>query len=237
MKPMFPSRADYEAAFLHESVVEYPTLAALERRMGYAIDKPRLEGAAKTLACPVKRNPPNWQHGRLIYSVLRKYLETQSGPVTLFDCGTAKGFSALCMAFAVADAKADGSIYSVDVIDPNDTIARNSILDLDGPKSLAQYLDAWPEAQLVHFEKATGGAWLRSHPERIHFAFIDGKHEYHAVKEQIRLLEQRQQTGDIAIFDDLQIPGVSQALNHPNGYSIEVIEAKADRRYAVAVRI
>src|SRR5688572_20772364 len=108
MKPTFPSRADYETAFLHESVVEYPTLAALERRMGYAIDKRLLEGDAKILACPVKRNPPNWQHGRLIYAVLRKYLETQSDPVTLFDCGTAKGFSALCMALALTDAKAEG---------------------------------------------------------------------------------------------------------------------------------
>lgn len=237
MKPMFPSRDDYEAAFLHESVVEYPAIAALEKRMGYAIGRHRLEGAAKILACPVKRNPPNWQHGRVIYSILRKYLEVSGSPVTLFDCGTAKGFSALCMAFALADSKLQGSLYSVDVIDPSATIARNSILDLDGPKSLAQYLEEWPEAQLIRFEKAAGGEWLRRHPERIHFAFIDGKHEYHTVKEELRLLEQRQEPGDISIFDDLQIPGVSQALNHPNGYSIEVIKAKEGRRYAVAVRL
>jgi predicted O-methyltransferase YrrM len=236
MKSSFPSRSDYESAFLHESVNEYPPIDALELRLGYVLDRARLEHAAKTLACPVKRNRPNWQHGRVIYAVLRKYLETQSGFVSIFDCGTAKGFSALCMAFALADSKTTGVISSVDVIDPQSTEPRNSILDLEGPKDVLDFVSPWSEAQFIKFHKSTGVEWLKSDPGRIHFAFIDGKHQYTAVKEEIRLLAARQMQGDIAIFDDLQIQGVEQAVTQSRGYSREIIEAKPGRRYAVAVR-
>jgi predicted O-methyltransferase YrrM len=237
MKSSLPSEKEYAAAFARECANEYPVIDEIEKRLGYAIDRQRLENAARTLACPVKRNPPNWQHGRVIYSVLRKYLEGRDGFLSLFDCGTAKGFSALCMAFALTDAALTGAIVSVDVIDPDSAMPRNSVLDLEGPKTVRDYVRSWPEAALITFRKSTGAEWLRSDPGRIHCAFIDGKHQYSAVKEEIHLLKHRQMQGDIAIFDDLQIPGVDQAVTLSSGYALTFVDAKQDRRYAIATRI
>ena len=237
MKSSLPSEKEYAAAFARECANEYPVIDALEKQFGFAIDRQRLESSARTLACPVKRNPPNWQHGRVIYSVLRKYLEDREGFVSLFDCGTAKGFSALCMAFALTDAAAKGEIVSVDVVDPDAAVSRNSVLDLEGPNRVRDYVRTWPEAALITFRRATGAGWLQSDPGRIHFAFIDGKHSYTAVKEEIQLLKNRQMQGDIAIFDDLQIPGVDQAVTLSSGYALTFVEAKQDRRYAIATRI
>lgn len=128
MKSTFPP-AEYQAAFERERVNAYPAIDELEARSGYALERSRLEIAAKHLACPVKRNPPNWQHGRVIYALLRRYLAARTGFVSLLDIGTAKGFSALCMAFALADAGMDGAITSLDVVDPDARVPRNSIAE------------------------------------------------------------------------------------------------------------
>jgi hypothetical protein len=65
----------YQDAFELERQQAYPVVDAFEARMGYALAKDRYEAAARVLACPVKRNPPNWHHGRIIYAAARKYLD------------------------------------------------------------------------------------------------------------------------------------------------------------------
>ena len=56
-----------------------------------------VEAAARVLACPLKANPPNWQHGRVLYAGYRAYLAGLQRRVLLLDIGTAKGFSAAAM--------------------------------------------------------------------------------------------------------------------------------------------
>jgi predicted O-methyltransferase YrrM len=236
MVPMITA-ADYQRAFLKERENEYPAIDAFEQAAGFAIDRARLEDAARVLACPVKVNPPNWQHGRVIYAAARKYLATTSGAVTFLDIGTAKGFSALCMAWALQDSEREGQIVSCDVLDPQRRDIRNTVAEVDGPKLLKEVLAPWPEASLVHFIKKTGADWLRQDDYRVNIAFIDGKHSYDAVSEEIGLLRVRQEPGDIALFDDVQIPGVGKAVTGISDYAVEHIAAKPDRRYALAVRL
>jgi len=229
--------SDFDRAFATERAQIYPAVSDLEARMGYGIARERLECAARTLACPVKVNPPNWQHGRVLYAALMKYLEGRSEPVNVFDCGTAKGFSALCMAFALADAKASGKVHSVDVIDPNSMVPRNSILDLERPRSVREFVLPWQESDRIEFHWSTGINWLKSHPERVHFAFVDGKHSEGIVREEAELLAARQQQGDVSIFDDMQIPGVHAAVVRiESDYSVELLIPKRERQYAVATR-
>ncbi len=82
---MARTREAYEAAFQTARLLEYPEVDAFEKRMGYAIQRDRLENAARVLACPLKTSPPHWQHGRVIYAATRKYLESASGPLTMLD--------------------------------------------------------------------------------------------------------------------------------------------------------
>jgi predicted O-methyltransferase YrrM len=231
-----PTVADYDRIFEAERLNEYPMVDAFEQRMRFALDRAKLENAARVLACPLKNNAPNWQHGRVIAAVTRDYTRRNSAkPFRFLDVGTAKGFSALCLAWGL-DEECAAEIASVDVLDPSARVRRNTVAEVDGYKTLAEILEPWPETRAIRFERSTGYDWLKSHPERIHVAFVDGKHEESVVREEGRLLADRQEPGDVVMFDDVQIPGVAKAVASLKGYEFEYLEVKPERKYAIGVR-
>jgi len=234
-----PTAKDYTDAFELERKQTYPMVDAFETRMGYALERGRLEEAAVTLACPLKANPPNWQHGRVLYAAVRRYLSysQDEGPFTLLDIGTAKGFSALCMAWAVADSGVNGRVITVDVIDPRGRIYRNSVADLDGLKTLEELLKPWPEASIIESHKMTGLKWLTTHEERIHVAFVDGKHSGAVVEQEGRRLAMLQNPGDLAIFDDVHLTDVNRAVQSIEEYFTETMIVLPNRAYAVGLRL
>jgi hypothetical protein len=225
----------YQTAFEQARATAHPSIDAFEQRMGFAVDRERLEAAARVLACPVKVNPANWQHGRVLYAVASEYLSRHEWDVvTLLDVGTAKGFSALCLQWALSDSHAIGAVYSVDVIDPLDRVKRNTVAECGGLKTLAEILAPWPEASAITFKRSTGREWLTGHTGRVHIASVDGKHAYGEVSWEAALLAMRQESGDVIFFDDMQIPGVAQAVNELQGYDVEPLQCDALRRYAIA---
>jgi predicted nucleotidyltransferase len=70
-------------------------------------------------------------------------------------------------------------------------------------------------------------------------AFIDGKHSTDVVAAEGRLLAGRQDRGDLAVFDDVQIPAVGQAIKTLGSqYEFTVISlSHVPRTYAVGVRL
>lgn len=252
---MIATALDYQRIFDLERTHHYPIVDEFEQRMGYAIDRAKLEEAARVLACPVKRNPPNWTHGRVLYSAVRWYLSSLparqridlEGPapavieglrhVNILEIGSAKGFGALCLFWALADSGEFGRVVSVDVIDPSSREKRNTIAEVDGYKTLAETLEPWPEAQSIHFVQSTGIDWLKAHPERLHVVFVDGKHTAAVVSQEAALIAARQAPGDLCIFDDVHLPeirAVVRGLHH--AYSLEYLDILPNRGYAVAVR-
>ena len=229
---------DYQRIFDLERQQSYPMVDAFEQRMGFAIDRDRLEAAARVLACPLKDAPPCWQHGRVLYAAVRNYLHGKSiRPWVCLDIGTAKGFSALCVKWAVADIQTLSNAYSVDVLPPTARVRRNTVAEVDGLKTLAEILAPWPEASLITFVESTGIDWLKAHPERIHIAFVDGKHSGSVVRQEGVLLAERQRVGDLCIFDDVHIGDVSAAvtsLHHE--YKLEYLQVLPKRAYAIGVR-
>lgn len=240
------TREMYDRAFEKERARVYPPVDAFEREQGYALDRAKMEEAARVLACPVKPNPPCWQHGRILYAVVRKYLEgrpTAGHPSLLpryrfLDIGTAKGFSALVMLWAAQDSGVPRvRISSVDVLDPAVPSLRNSVADIgSNGLTLAEYLAPWPEAQQVGFWGMTAVDWLSRHPDRIHLAFVDGKHSTEAVAEEARLLSERQKPGDVILFDDLQMTPVRKGVGRLAGYDMRMIHAAPERAYMLAVK-
>jgi predicted O-methyltransferase YrrM len=226
----------YEAAFERECLSRYPAVDAIEQEAGFALETERYLPAAKVLACPLKANPPNWQHGRVLYALTRQYLAQMTGPVHLLDIGTAKGYSALCLLWALTDSKVHGRVTSVDVIDPNGLELRNSIVECEGPKTLAQILAPWPEAQRIDFLQSTGTKWLTANAGRVHVAFVDGKHSYEAVSWEASLLAERQQAGDLVVFDDVQIAAVDRAVFELRSYTVRYVDVLPNRKYAIARR-
>lgn len=235
----------YDRAFADECQKKYPVVDAIEQEYGHAVDRTKIEEAARVLACPVKKNAPNWQHGRVIYSVLANYVGgTPVGSiVSCLDVGTAKGFSALCMEWALSDAGDDVrgildwyEVYSVDVVGPEERVRRNTVAEVGGYKTLAEILEPWPESKTIKFSKNTGVGWLSESRDRINFAFVDGKHQYETVRTESRLIAQRQEPGDVAIFDDVHVPGVRQAVGELKGYAKRHVQILPNRAYAICVK-
>lgn len=226
----------YGQAFEVERLRSYPLVDAFEARCGYAIERKRLEDAARVLACPLKVNPPCWAHGRVLYSLVRQYLEGCRSRVLMLDIGTAKSFSALCLQWALNDAQVQGTVVSVDVIDPRSREARNTVAELEGGKTLAELLAPWPEAGAIKFLHCTGVQWLTQYTGRIEVAFVDGKHQGTVVWKEGALLADRQQPGDLVIFDDVHLPDVRAAVASLSTYDVEWMSVLPNRAYAIARR-
>lgn len=237
--PQTVTADEYGRIFEAERANVYPSIDAFEQRMGEAIDRGRLEEAARVLSCPMKAAPPNWQHGRVIYAVARQYFDALNppGPVNLIDIGTAKGFSALCLEWARDDSQIVGNVTSIDVLPPGARVRRNTPAEVDGLRTLWEILAPWPEAKHIAFVEATGIDWLRRSGARVHVAFVDGKHTDNAVWHEGRILADRQQPGDVVIFDDWQVHGVAAAIKRLGAfYELEPLQAKPGRAYVIARR-
>lgn len=258
-------RARYQAAFAAEAARVYPEIDALVAELG-GHELQYLPFMAADLACPLKANPPNWQHGRVLYALARNYLvhardsalvnEGALWPRDEFlflDIGTAKGFSALCLFWALCDADAVGRVYSFDVVDPYAVVERNSVAELDGLKTLAEFIEPHmprmntPKAALrrLCFYQQPGMLFDALLPEgrRINLAFVDGKHKRTDVLTEATKIAARQGPGDCILFDDAQIPGVQDALaafyteKRKSQYDLRTIRVNALRSYCLAERL
>jgi predicted O-methyltransferase YrrM len=233
----------YDAIFEKERRRDYPIVDAYERMHGYAIERDKLESMARTLACPLKANPPNWQHGRVIYTTLRfflrKALQGFVGGEVILDIGTAKGFSACVISHALEDSGAGCEVVSLDVIDPNARVSRNSAAELDGLKTIDEFV-AGHVASGVRVTFFGGGSnswleWALQQNKRVPFAFVDGKHTYEQVRYEATALSQLQRPGDVVIFDDCQIEPVGRAVRETKMYSTNYVDI-GPRTYAIGIR-
>jgi hypothetical protein len=239
-----PTADDYRTAFNLERRSVYPCVDAFEEASGYALERSKLEAAARVLACPVKKNPPCWAHGRILYAATRIRLHGIAGPVNLFEIGTAKGFGALCLMWAMLDANHAGTVTSVDVIDPDERIKRNTVAELDGLLTLGETILPFVThravsdlRQEIDFQQSTGIDYLNAHEERIHVAFVDGKHSGAVVSQEGWLLSNRQVAGDVALFDDVHLPDVDRAVKGlAKVYELERFDLLPNRALMLAVR-
>src|SRR3546814_8877197 len=71
--------------------------------------------------------------------------ECRSEQAGIFETGTARGFSALCMARALQDAGAGGYVVTVDQLPHDRPMLWNCIDDHEGPRTRAQLLSDYPE--------------------------------------------------------------------------------------------
>lgn len=229
--------ADYDRIFREECAREYPEVDVFEARLGYSVGRDRLEAAARTLACPLKVNPPSWQHGRILYALARERF-ARGGSGIVLDIGTAKGFSAVVLAWAMADAEWEGRLISVDVVDPAARVRRNSIEEFDSLKTVFEFVAPWMPNVAVEFAGKGSLDALRSLQGDDHLAlvFVDGKHDRTTVAREAALIREHQDRGDYVMFDDLQIPQVALAVRGVSGYRLDELTA-GFRRYAVATRL
>ena len=236
---------EYRRIWADAKTRAYPVVDAYEAECGAAIDADWLQSLALPTQITVKKSAICYQHGRVLYATLRRYLrEREREQLTIVETGTARGFSSLCMARAMDDAGATGKILTFDVLPHDAPMLWNCLLDADGPRTRAQLLSDYArliERYIVFFHGDSVRALHRMSAPRVHVAFLDAVHTYDQVLAECAAVCGRQQRGDLIVFDDYtsSYPGVIQAADQvcrTHGYDGRVIEASDQRRYLIAER-
>ncbi|MEJ0013474.1 MAG: class I SAM-dependent methyltransferase [Bauldia sp.] len=240
-------RATYLALYEKARQAAYPEIDAIEAESGFAIDRGFLDGLALHTQVVVKKSALAWPHGRVLYALLRDYIRRAGGvgQLTVLETGTARGFSALCMARALTDSGTGGTILTFDTLPHDRAIHWNVIDDNDGPRTRRELLAPWHDLIAAHVVFVWGDTRVTLHrvmPERVHFAFLDGQHDYPSVIAEFEHVAARQQSGDMIVFDDVtpdRYPGIVKAvaeIGATRGYKVRPLSARADRQYAIATK-
>ena len=224
--------------------IENKQLLEFENKNGFKLNKRWFKKLTLVTQTCIKKNNLNFNHGRILYTCLSKYLLDLStkSPITIFETGTARGFSSVCMAKSLIDMKNNGTIITLDCIGHNQKMYWNCISDLDGKKTRAELLAPWNEElqHILFIQGWTDITLKRLGIKRINFAFLDAQHTKDAVMEEFLFVSSRQLKGDIIVFDDVTpkiFNGVCEAIaeienNFP--YNIEKLFLDKMRGYAIA---
>ncbi len=226
----------------------YPEIDRFENMCNAAIDRNWLDELALHTQVVIKKSPLCYAHGRVLYSALSSWLRTHSSNsatdrITVLETGTARGFSALCMAKAMNDQQRAGTILTFDVLPHTKPMYWNCIDDGDGQKTRAELLQPWNklvEDYIVFYQGDTRISLPKVRSSRIHFAFLDGAHTYDDVVFEFMQVAPFQQAGDVIVYDDYnqtQFPGLVRAVDEicaHQGYDRIDIHAHKDRGYVVA---
>ena len=128
----------------------------------------------------------NYERGILLYSLIAKYK-----PKNVLEFGTAEGYSALCMAWAMTDYNINGKIFTIDP-KPFDVSVERNVTWEDNPKHDTVMLsrrELWNKFAdnewIKKIEVLTGlsGEVLQKNTKlpKMDMGFIDGSHVYEAV--------------------------------------------------------
>ena len=251
--PKFPF-GKYPIAYKHEYLnlfhraldLDDSLVCKFEDSLGFSIDKEWWSELALRTQVVIKKSDLNFFHGRMLYSVLSKYiLENNSETVSILETGTARGFSSICMARALIDNNCNGFITTIDCVPHNQQIYWNCISDCDGPSSRANLLKTWKDElnRIIFIQGWSGPTLEKLGLTRINFAFLDAQHTLENVLMEFNYTSERQKKGDIIVIDDVtpnKFQGVCDAINSiklKNTYSIKELMFSEGRGYAIATKL
>ena len=227
----------------------YPEIDLYEKRLGYSINSGWLEDLALHTQVVIKNSPLCWQHGRILYTTFSSWLDEHRAEeykaLTIWETGTARGFSSLCMSKALFDMERFGKIVTFDVLPHNRKIFWNCLDDLEGPKTRSELLSPWQKlvSRYIIFQQGDSKLSLKKvAADRIHFAFLDGSHTYDDVMFEFKQIKDLQLPGDVIVYDDYnvdQFPGLVKAVDaicKEFRYKSEVIYAHDGRGYVITTK-
>lgn len=228
----------------------YPEIEQFEAACGAAIDRQWLDDLALHTQVVVKKSPLCYAHGRVLYGALSAWIRAHPARspmerVNVVETGTARGFSALCMAKALADQQRAGAILTFDVLPHTSPMYWNCVDDDEGQKTRATLLEPWRELvdnYIVFHQGDTRVSLPKVRCGRVHFAFLDGAHTYEDVMFEFEQISPFQRAGDVIVYDDYsqsQFPGLVQAVDEicaHHGYERVDLRAHSGRGYVVATK-
>ena len=218
-----------------------------EKKSGFSIDLNWLNDLALHTQVCIKQSRVNFQHGRILYSKLSRYLNdlnNNSEQIIILETGTARGFSSICMAKAIIDSNYKGIISTIDCLPHNKKIYWNCIDDCSGKKTRGELLSKWKKelSMIIFIQGWTNISLDLIGVDRINFAFLDAQHTKNNVLNEFFFVSKHQLKGDIVVFDDVTqglFDGVCEAVKYIEknlSYDIEYLNFSKDRRYAIACK-
>ena len=180
---------------------------------------------------------PNYERGILLYSLIAKYK-----PKNVLEIGTAEGYSALCMAWAMTDYNINGKIFTIDP-KPFDVPVERNVTWEDNPKHDTVMLsrrELWNKFAdnewIKKIEVLTGlsGEVLQKNTKlpKMDMGFIDGSHVYEAVVHDFYAFLEVASESFHLLFDDYvpnENDGVTKTIDEevaPN-FDIALIQTNA----------
>lgn len=239
------------AKIAHDNTYNVKSIDDYEIETGYVINDEWLENVGSKLQVVVKTSPLNYSHGRLLYAALRNYLKARANDatsITVLETGTARGFSALCMAKALSDSGSEGKICTFDILSNEAAIYWNCVSDhLNGKVSREALLTEWSALVERYILFIQGNSKLTLpllSIRRVNFAFLDGAHSKEDVLFEFHCVAKKQLSGDIIVFDDYNIddfPGLVEAVDYIGancGYELRKFgNEHSARGYVLATKI
>jgi predicted O-methyltransferase YrrM len=234
---------DYLELFENTKSKSYPEVEKIEAATGFAIDRSWVDDLALHTQIVKKKSELAYTHGRLIYSLLRQRIQNENRIIAL-ETGTARGFSALCMAKAMDDAGVDGSVISLDVLPHQKEMFWNCVDDAERAKTRADLLAPWSDLlrRVIFVQGDTRSTLPKINVQRLHFVFLDAQHLKSSVLHEFSCVSVSQRSGDVVFFDDVTpsaFPGVVAAVDEIEAqgqYRVIRIQASEQRGYAWAVK-
>lgn len=250
-KPFTNNKEDYEINFENSVQLDEHKISKNKLFLKHKPDIQFIKNLAYTLQNVLKKTRNSYVHGFIIYSYLAEYIDCyfesiskDRQQINILDIGTARGFSALCLAKALYDKEVSGKIFTFDILPNNISFLWNSYTDIAyGPLTRMELLKIWRNLvnnYIIFFSTATFNSLRIVDIPNINFAFIDGSHFYKDVKFEIEYLLNRLNKKAIIIFDDYDkelFPGVVKACDYlfslNKHTSFELIEIQNDRKLAI----
>ncbi len=219
-----------------------------EDKLGFKVNKKWFLDLVLVTQIGIKKSKLNYYHGRILYSLISRYLskiKNKSNKINILEIGTARGFSAICMARATLDSNVNASIITIDYIPHFKKRYWNCLKDIDGPSSRSELLSKWQEEtnQIIFIEGFSQSLLPKLGLERINFAFLDGQHKKENILQEYNVIKKKQKKGDQIFFDDVSkesFPGICNALKiieNKNEYKIEYLNFTNERGYAIGTKI
>ena len=236
---------------LHKQAIntKNPKVDEFEKEIGFLINEEWFNDITLITQTSIKNSKLNFNHGRILYSLVSKYIEYQlevgENKITILETGTARGFSSLCMSKAINDRKFMGKIITIDCISHNEKMFWGCISDFEGEKTREELLSKWQKelSNIVFIHGWTIETLKKIGLNRINFAFLDAQHTKNAVLQEFKFINKRQIKGDMVFFDDVTpnlFDGVCNAvkeieIEYP--YKIKYFPFDRNRGYALATKI
>ncbi len=247
-KKILASKEEYLKIWIEAKSNRYKLIDDFEDKYNDKIDDEWYHKLALHTQVVKKKSDIVYVHGRLLYVTLKKYIlrNPANKNINIIETGTARGFSALCMAKALQDEDVEAKIITFDVLPHNVKMYWNCIDDNEGKKTRAELLEKYKdliERYIIFHQGNTKIELPKIQTQRIHFAFLDSAHDYYYLMSEFLNIKDKQQKGDIIFFDDYtpkMFPSLVKAINEiceKYNYSKEIITISDARAYVIAEKL